>query len=520
MDLPKSKLVKTFAATVCGIHATTISVEVEAERGSSFTLVGLPDTAVKESYRRVVCAIKQSGFEYKIGLRYLVNLSPADIRKEGTLFDLPIAIAILACTGQIPEDAPGKFMIMGELSLDGSLQPVKGILPMALHAHGEGFSGIIVPKQNALEAAVVSGLNVYGAETLSDVVNLLRNKEEGLSPVSLRIEDQFANAYTHIRSDFADVKGQENVKRAMEVAAAGGHNIILIGPPGSGKSMIAKRLPGILPPFTLNEALETTSIHSVAGTLPHGISLLKHRPFRAPHHTLSSTAMVGGGANPLPGEVSLAHNGVLFLDELPEYSRNVLEVLRQPLEDREVSISRTKASARYPSSFMLVASMNPCPCGYYNHPDVRCQCPPGAVSKYLNKVSGPLLDRIDIQIEIAPVPFEALSKRENGESSEDVRARVLKARKIQQDRFESCSGIYTNAQMTPELLQKYASLDEQCTAILKRAMDRFSLSARAYDRILKVARTIADLDGSESITTKHIGEAVNYRNLDRSNWGN
>ncbi|MDO4790407.1 MAG: YifB family Mg chelatase-like AAA ATPase [Porphyromonas sp.] len=520
MDKPKSKLVKTFAATVCGIHATTINVEVEAERGASFTLVGLPDAAVKESHRRVVCAIKQSGFDYKIGFRYLVNLSPADIRKEGTLFDLPIAIAILACTGQVPAEAPEKFMIMGELSLDGSLQPVRGVLPMALHAHSKGFAGIIVPKQNALEAAVVSGLKVYGAETLSEVVALLKNEKETLIPTSVKIEDQFASTYNSLGSDFSDVKGQENVKRAMEVAAAGGHNIVLIGPPGSGKSMIAKRLPSILPPFTLNEALETTAIHSVAGTLPYGLSLLRHRPFRAPHHTLSSTAMVGGGANPLPGEVSLAHNGVLFLDELPEYARSVLEVLRQPLEDREVSISRTKASARYPSSFMLVASMNPCPCGYYNHPEVRCQCPPGAVSKYLNKVSGPLLDRIDIQIEIAPVPFDALATRQKGEKSSDVRERVLKARKIQEERFRGHPGIYTNAQMTPDLLQKHAVLDEQCSMILKRAMEKFSLSARAYDRILKVARTIADLDGSEPIMAKHIGEAVNYRNLDRSNWGN
>lgn len=519
MSTSKPVLVKTFASSVNGISATTVNVEFEAERGSSFTVVGLPDAAVKESHRRVVAAIRQSGYEYFRGYRYLVNLAPADIKKEGASYDLPIALALLGATGQMPADELDQFVIMGELSLDGTIQPIRGVLPMALQALEEGFRGIIVPLQNAREAAVVDGLEVYGAHTLDEVVRFFSGETGALAHLKLDLEAEFRAQYDQFLTDFSEVKGQENVKRAMEVAAAGGHNIILIGPPGSGKSMVAKRLPGILPPFTLEEALETTMIHSVAGTLPPDTALMSNRPFRSPHHTLSNVAMVGGGTYPTPGEISLAHNGVLFLDELPEYPRSVLEVLRQPLEDRVISISRAKQTVQYPSSFMMVASMNPCPCGYYNHPEVPCKCNPNQVAKYLNRVSGPLLDRIDIQVEIAPVPFEELASEEELESSAEVRKRVVRARKIQEERFRDTPGIHTNAQMTTSLLQEHVNLDQKSLQVLEKAMRNFSLSARAYDRILKVARTIADLNGSSDVEVRHLGEAVNYRKLDRDNWG-
>lgn len=509
-------LVKLFGAAVQGIDATIITIEVNSSRGIKFFLVGLPDSAVKESHERIVSALQVNGYKFPT-CQIVINMAPADIRKEGSSYDLPLAIGILAATGTINSDKLGKYLLIGELSLDGSLQPVKGALPIAIAARAQGFKGFILPKQNAREAAVVNNLQVYGVDNITEVIDFFNGKKE-LVPTTVNTREEFYQNQINFPFDFSDVKGQENVKRALEVAAAGGHNLIMIGAPGSGKSMMAKRLPSILPPLSLGESLETTKIHSVAGKLNKDSSLIATRPFRSPHHTISQVAMVGGGASPQPGEISLAHNGVLFLDELPEFNRSVLEVLRQPLEDRQITISRAKYTLNYPASFMLVASMNPCPCGYYNHPTRNCVCNPGQVQKYLNKISGPLLDRIDIQIEIVPVPFEKISEQQPGESSASIRERVIRARQIQTERFANYPRIHCNAQMTSKLLHQYAQPDSQGLQLLKNAMTRLNLSARAYDRILKVARTIADLEGSESIRSQHLAEAIGYRNLDRENW--
>ena len=510
-------LVKVYAAALQGIDATIVTIEVNSSRGIKFFLVGLPDSAVKESHERIISALQVNGYRFP-SRQIVVNMAPADIRKEGSAYDLPLAIGILASVGEVSEEKLSKFLIMGELSLDGSLQPIKGALPIAISARAQGYEGFILPKQNAREAAVVNNLNVYCVENIKEVIQFF-NGERELEPTIVNTREEFYQNQSDFSYDFADVKGQESVKRALEIAAAGGHNIIMIGAPGSGKSMMAKRLPSILPPLSLSESLETTKIHSVAGKLSKNDSLIATRPFRSPHHTISQVAMVGGGSNPQPGEISLAHNGLLFLDELPEFNRSVLEVLRQPLEDRHISISRAKYSLDYPASFMLVASMNPCPCGYYNHPTKACVCNPGQVHRYLNRISGPLLDRIDIQIEIVPVPFEKMAEQKQAESSATIRERVIKARKKQEERFANHPGIYCNAQMESKLLHQYANPDEKGLNLLRTAMTRLNLSARAYDRILKVARTIADLEGSETIQSNHLAEAISYRNLDREGWG-